>query len=122
MPSVEEAIAAAQAARARAEAARKPTRDAKEKFRSSLKWRRVRYTVLAESAAKNGGKPVCAICGAGAEPGKPLHVDHVRPVSSPEGWARRFDRALLRVCCADCNVGRLAMPIEAEGWAPGEPG
>lgn len=98
----------------------RPDRAGKRAFRSSLAWRRVRYAVLAESAAQNGGKPACALCGATASPGRSLHVDHVFPIATDKGWEHRFDRRFLRVSCADCNVGRLASPIEMEGWTPDE--
>ncbi len=107
-------------------AARVPTpkpADARRKFRASMQWRRVRYSVLADNKRKHGGKIICELCGVECGPDKPggvAHCDHIRPISTPEGWAKRFDRSLLRVTCADCNTGRLASPIELEGWRPDE--
>src|SRR5262245_29697522 len=78
--------------------ARQPSRKAKQEFRSSLAWRRVRYAVLAESAARNGGTARCELCGRAGMPEAPLHVDHVEAVS--KNWSRRFDRTNLQVMCA----------------------
>ncbi|MGH7057844.1 MAG: HNH endonuclease [Acetobacteraceae bacterium] len=114
MPSVAEWQAEAEAAKQKAPAKPDPA-EARRKFRASMAWRRVRYKVLAANAAKNGGKARCELCGAAAEAGKPLHVDHILPVSTAAGWARRLDMNVLRVCCADCNIGRLNSPIEMEG-------
>lgn len=127
MPSVSELVGTLDARRARVRVihgiavlvhevpAAPPTADAKKKFRGSMAWRRTRYAVLAENAKKNGGKACCVICGAQALPETPLHVDHILPISTPDGWKRRLDKKNLRVACADCNTGRLATPIEAEG-------
>ncbi|MEE7491114.1 HNH endonuclease signature motif containing protein [Methylobacterium oryzae] len=69
-----------------------------ERFYDCEAWRVVRYQALRRS------RGVCECCGAGPSPGRPLHVDHVRPRS------RRPDLALtlsnLQVLCADCNLGK----------------
>ena len=94
-------------------AARAPTpkpADARRKFRASIAWRRTRYAVLAANAERNGGIARCALCGAKAEPGAPLHVDHVYAISTPEGWEKRLDKSFLQVLCPDCNVGKLNGP------------
>jgi hypothetical protein len=106
--------AAYNALEAETEAAKRATPSAKKKFRLSLAWRRTRYRVLALNAAKNGGVPKCVLCGRGAADGVKLHVDHELPVSTPEGWERRFDVSVLRCTCEDCNTGRLASSISLE--------
>lgn len=110
MPSVAEALEQIQAARAAMDARRprKPTKTAKEKFRSSIAWRRTRYAVLAENAKRNGGVARCELCGEAGKPGAALHVDHIEAVS--KNWARRLDRTNLQVLCPDCNVGKLDGP------------
>ncbi len=109
MVTVDETLAAMETQRAEAEARRARGPAARRKFRSSLPWRRVRYAVLRENALRQpDGKPRCELCGAGAEPGRPLHVDHREPVS--KRWDLRFARSNLVVLCPDCNVGKLAGP------------
>lgn len=67
-------------------------------FYLSDEWRAVRYTAL------RGSRGVCELCGIGPAPGKPLHVDHIKPRSRyPE-----LELALtnLQVLCVDCNLGK----------------
>lgn len=67
-------------------------------FYSSDAWRVVRYQALRRS------RGVCECCGAGPEPGRPLHVDHVRPRSRWPDLALTLSN--LQVLCADCNLGK----------------
>jgi hypothetical protein len=91
--------------------AKRATPDAKRKFRSSLAWRRTRYKVLAMNSKAHGGQVTCELCKSTTGP---FHVDHVLPVSTEEGWQRRFDVSVLRCTCEACNTGRLASPISME--------
>jgi hypothetical protein len=113
MPSVDELLAHSVAIEAARAAKRKPTKTEKQRFYSSLGWRRVRYAALAANARQHGGTPKCELCGRGPDV-VVLHVDHLVCVSTPEGWARRFDPMNLRCACEDCNVGRLNSSIELE--------
>jgi hypothetical protein len=117
MPTVDELVSYSAAIEAARQARRKPTRTEKQRFYSSLGWRRVRYAALAANAAKHGGVPRCELCGRGPD-AVVLHGDHKEPISTPEGWARRFDVAGVRIACAECNGGRLNSPIELEGVLP----
>jgi hypothetical protein len=90
--------------------AKRGTPSAKKKFRSSLAWRRCRYAVLAANIRKYG-KATCEVCKSTTGP---FHVDHELPISTPEGWERRFVVSVLRCTCEACNTGRLASPISLE--------
>lgn len=69
-------------------------------FYSTEDWRIVRYKALKLS---NG---LCQCCGAGPMPGKPLHVDHIKPRSKfPQ---LELVLSNLQVLCEDCNLGKLA--------------
>jgi 5-methylcytosine-specific restriction endonuclease McrA len=92
-------------------AKRQPSRQSKKEFRSSIGWRRTRYKVLAANAKKYGGVPKCVICGRGVDDGVRLEIDHQLPISTDEGWQKRFQIETLRVTCQDCNAGRLNKPI-----------
>lgn len=72
----------------------------KKGFYVSDEWRRVRY----EALKIHGG--ACQCCGAKAEKGKPLHVDHIKPRSKFPDLA--LDINNLQVLCADCNLGKSA--------------
>ncbi len=63
-------------------------------------WRRVRYKAL----KLHGG--CCQCCGARAGAGRPLHVDHIKPVSKFPELALELSN--LQVLCADCNLGKGA--------------
>lgn len=67
-------------------------------FYNSAEWRRVRYDAL---KASNG---CCQLCGTGPSPGKPLNVDHVRPIKTHPELALVLDN--LQVLCAPCNHGK----------------
>lgn len=70
----------------------------RDSFYSSPEWRRLRYAVL------RAGDGRCSCCGARPSPGKPLHVDHIRPRSRfPE---LELARSNLQVLCDDCNLGK----------------
>jgi 5-methylcytosine-specific restriction endonuclease McrA len=69
-------------------------------FYGSDDWLRVRYGALVRA----GG--YCECCGEGPKPGKPLHVDHVKPRSKyPE---LELEPTNLQVLCPDCNMGKGA--------------
>jgi hypothetical protein len=95
-------------------AEKKPQPVVKKKFRAPIKsviknilpsdfyfsdgWRAVRYQALRAS------KGTCVLCGTGPLPGKPLHVDHIKPRSRYPGL--ELDPDNLQVLCADCNLGK----------------
>jgi 5-methylcytosine-specific restriction endonuclease McrA len=67
-------------------------------FYWSEEWRRVRYLALRK------GRGACELCGAAPSPGKPLHIDHIKPRSKyPE---LELELSNLQVLCADCNLGK----------------
>lgn len=71
-----------------------------DEFYRSERWRKLRYKALLQ----NGGR--CQCCGATAEPGRSLHVDHIKPRSKfPQG---AFDLKNLQVLCEACNLGKGA--------------
>lgn len=45
----------------------------------------------------------CAACGATADDGIKLHVDHIVPVSK----GGRTEESNLQVLCAECNLGKF---------------
>ena len=67
-------------------------------FYWSDEWRTVRFTAL----RRNRG--ACELCGNGPSPGKPLHVDHIKPRSKYPKLA--LDPDNLQVLCIDCNLGK----------------
>ncbi len=69
-------------------------------FYESDLWRKARYQAL----KLHGG--CCQCCGARASPGKPLHVDHIKPRSRFRHL--ELEVANLQVLCADCNLGKGA--------------
>ncbi len=73
-----------------------PAMDAR--FYWSDEWRRVRYVALKAS------RGCCELCGEGPSPGKPLHVDHIKPRSLYPNL--ELDVKNLQVLCADCNLGK----------------
>ena len=70
----------------------------REGFYWSDEWRQVRYEALRES------RGMCELCGTGPTPGKPLHVDHIKPRSKFP--TLELDRSNLQVLCMDCNLGK----------------
>ena len=71
---------------------------AEKGFYWSDQWRALRYKALKAS------RGVCELCGEGPIPGKPLHVDHIKPRSKhPE---LELDLSNLQVLCFDCNLGK----------------
>jgi 5-methylcytosine-specific restriction endonuclease McrA len=96
----------------RQKAEQKSTKTDRDKFRSSLAWKRTRYKVLALNAAtQKDGKPRCEICGRGVADGVRLEVDHIVPLANHGGWEKRLELSNLRVLCSDDNGGRLNKPI-----------
>ncbi len=69
-----------------------------QEFYWSDEWRRVRYIALKAS------RGCCELCGEGPSPGKPLHVDHIKPRSLYPNL--ELDIKNLQVLCADCNLGK----------------
>lgn len=67
-------------------------------FYRSAAWRKLRFSVLAES---NGA---CSACGSKASDGARLHVDHIKPRSKFPELA--LDPTNLQVLCEDCNIGK----------------
>lgn len=69
-------------------------------FYDSDEWRELRYRALQRHGA------ACQCCGNRATPGKPLHVDHIKPRSKyPE---LELELSNLQVLCRDCNLGKGA--------------
>jgi 5-methylcytosine-specific restriction endonuclease McrA len=67
------------------------------RFYRSAEWKRARYAVLAR-------QPRCATCGATAQDGARMNVDHIRPLS--RRWDLRLDPRNLQTLCASCNWGK----------------
>lgn len=64
-------------------------------FYQSREWRRLRYQVLMHYGRQ------CQCCNA---KDKPLHVDHIKPVSKyPE---LKLEITNLQILCEDCNIGK----------------
>lgn len=70
----------------------------KEKFFNSTEWKKLRFNAL----QKYGNK--CCSCGASAQSGAVLHVDHIKPRSIYPEYA--LDIQNLQILCADCNLGK----------------
>jgi 5-methylcytosine-specific restriction endonuclease McrA len=68
-------------------------------FYNSKQWKELRYTALRMSEGR------CQICGATAQDGVRIHVDHIKPRSKyPE---LELDLDNLQVACEDCNYGKM---------------
>lgn len=67
-------------------------------FYASDIWRHVRYQALRRSQG------ICECCYAAPVPGKPLHVDHIKPRSKFP--ALQLELSNLQVLCTDCNLGK----------------
>ncbi len=78
-------------------------------FYESREWKMMRYEALRKHGA------LCQCCGAGPTPGKPLNVDHIRPLRV--FWELRLDLNNLQVLCSDCNEGKGAR--HADDWRKG---
>lgn len=70
----------------------------KAAFYSSDDWRRLRYRILTFHGRR------CQCCGATADQGATIQVDHIIPLSVD--WSSRLDRDNLQVLCLDCNLGK----------------
>ena len=67
-------------------------------FYDTEAWRSLRYPILRKFNF------MCLACGHGPRPGKPLHVDHIKPRSKyPE---LELDPNNLQVLCQDCNLSK----------------
>ena len=71
---------------------------ADEGFYKSREWKALRYQAL----VLHGGR--CQCCGATAQDGAVLHVDHIKPKSKYPALALEITN--LQVLCADCNMGK----------------
>jgi hypothetical protein len=81
---------------------------ARKAFRSSVPWLKMRFSVLAENAERNGGVATCELC---SSTSGSMHVDHIEALS--RCFEKRLDRSNLQVLCADCNIGKLdGTPID----------
>jgi hypothetical protein len=69
-------------------------------FYQTPDWQKARYQALLR------GKGCCACCGATAKPGRPLHVDHIKPKSAYPELA--LDVSNLQILCGACNMGKGA--------------
>lgn len=69
-----------------------------EKFYQTREWRGLRYKVIRESDRR------CQCCGASAENGAELHVDHIKPRSIYPELSLSQDN--LQVLCSECNKGK----------------
>lgn len=75
-------------------------------FYASREWAMVRYEVLRAFGAR------CQCCGASAEDGRQIHVDHIRPLRG--FWHLRFEHSNLQPLCNICNVGKGSR--HADDW------
>lgn len=78
-------------------------------FYQTIEWKRLRYKVLVKHGA------MCQCCGALPKPGKPLHIDHIKPRSIYPELA--LEESNLQVLCDDCNIGKGN--IDATDWRDG---
>lgn len=69
-------------------------------FYDTQEWQRARYKAI----LLNDG--CCECCKQRPRPGKPLHVDHIRPKYHYPELALNAEN--LQVLCADCNLGKGA--------------
>lgn len=67
-----------------------------KEYQRSLLRASLRYDVMKRDDFK------CVICGASADDGVKLHVDHIKPIS--KGGKTEFDN--LRTLCSECNLGK----------------
>ena len=69
-----------------------------DEFYASWEWKRVRYEALKRHGAK------CMLCGATANDGARICVDHIKPRAKyPE---LQIDIMNLQILCNDCNMGK----------------
>jgi 5-methylcytosine-specific restriction endonuclease McrA len=71
-------------------------------FRAAWEWKRLSY----EARQKADWKCQAWGCHADGKKGAKIVCDHIRPIRSAEGWARRLDPNNLQVLCNDCNMGK----------------
>lgn len=77
-----------------------PNKKTNEDFYNSKAWRSIRYM-----AFKQYGKH-CMCCGATAQSGVVMHVDHIKPRSKFPELALTLSN--LQILCEDCNIGKGA--------------
>jgi uncharacterized protein YdaU (DUF1376 family) len=78
--------------------AQSKTQRNKKGFLQSYEWRVVRMKALLKYGAK------CMACGATAESGSVINVDHIKPRKTHPELALDLDN--LQVLCSDCNHGK----------------
>jgi 5-methylcytosine-specific restriction endonuclease McrA len=108
MPTVEECLAALAERKAKAPVSKDPARDRRKAFYNSRAWRQARYGAL---KAANGR---CQCCGATANDGVKLVVDHILPIRTH--WHLRFEPTNLQVLCNDDNLAKASS--DTTDWRP----
>lgn len=79
-------------------------------FYMSRPWRALRYQALKLHGAR------CQCCGASAEQGKVMHVDHIKPRSKHPQLELVLSN--LQVLCEDCNLGKSN--VDDTDWRPAQ--
>lgn len=67
-------------------------------FYDSWEWKRLRYDFIKDQKRR------CQCCGATAEGGAKIVVDHIKPIR--RFWSARLDKTNLQLLCDDCNMGK----------------
>lgn len=70
----------------------------KDEFFMGREWQELRYRAFVKYGRQ------CLVCGNGPRPGKPLHVDHIKPRSTHPELQWELDN--LQILCEDCNFGK----------------
>lgn len=88
---------------------RRATRSRREvQFYHSTAWLRFRRWILARH-------PTCEMdCKAEGRVTPGTDVDHIKPISTPEGWRLRLSQSNVRVGCHPCHSRRTAR--DQSGW------
>lgn len=79
-----------------------------DSFYESWEWKRLRYDFL------KGKNRRCQCCGATAENGSRIVIDHVKPIR--RYWNLRLDIGNLQILCDDCNMGKGSR--DTTDWRP----
>ncbi|NOU11550.1 MAG: HNH endonuclease [Nitrospira sp.] len=74
-----------------------PSKDEIRAFYRSEAWKLARYKQLVRSSR-------CAACGASAQDGAHMNVDHIKPLH--QYWDLRLNPRNLQTLCASCNWGK----------------
>ena len=75
-------------------------------FYRTAAWKKLRYQTLAKRGA------TCESCGARAEDGRRIGVDHIEPLRTH--WHLRLKPSNLQVRCDDCSWGKSG--LEDTDW------